>query len=61
MPQPGTHKYEVLVRQGRIKPRGGVEGWFDRNYTVYAKSTRGARSSIRNAGIKGRVIEIIRK
>ena len=54
----GTKKYLVTVRQGRIKPRGGVEGWFDRVYTIYAKSSRGAKSAIKNAGIKGRIIKV---
>lgn len=53
-------KYIVTVRQGRIKPKGGVEGWFDRNYTVYAKSSRGAKSSIRSSGIKGEIINVKR-
>ena len=56
----GTHKYIVTVRQGRIKPRGGVEGWLDRHYTVYAKSSRGARSSIKSSGIAGQVIKVER-
>lgn len=58
MPARGTRKYQVTVRQGRIKPRGGVEGWLDRTYTVYAKSSRGAKSSIKRAGIRGTIIKV---
>jgi len=58
MPAIGTKKYIVTVRQGRIMPRGGVEGWLDRGYTVYAKTSRGARSSIKNAGIRGSIIKV---
>jgi len=58
MPALGTKQYIVTVRQGRIKPRGGVEGWLDRNYTVYAKTSRGAKSSITNAGIRGSIIKV---
>ena len=54
----GTHKYVVTVRQGRIKPRGGVEGWLDRHYTVYAKSSRGARASIKKSGTRGQIIKV---
>lgn len=57
MPPLNTRKYKVTVRQGRIHPRGGVEGWFDRTYTVYAKSTRGAKASVKSAGIKGTIIK----
>ncbi len=57
MPVLGTKKYIVTVRQGRIKPQGGVEGWLDRRYTVYAKTSRGARSAVKSAGIRGEVVE----
>jgi len=60
MPARGYTKYVVVVRQGRIKPRGGVEGWLDRNFTVFAKSSRGARSAIKSAGIRGTIIEVER-
>jgi len=58
MPTIGTKKYYVTVRQGRIKPRGGVENWLDRRYTVYAKTSRGAKTSVKNAGIKGSIIKV---
>ena len=57
----GTHKYIVVVRQGRIHPRGGVEGWLDKRYTIYAKSSRGAKSAIKDAGIHGQIIDVEKK
>ena len=51
-------KYIVTVRQGKIKPKGGIEGWLDRNYTIYAKTTRSAKSAIKDAGIRGRIIDV---
>lgn len=60
MPTLGTKKYIVTVRQGRIKPRGGVEGWLDRSFTIFAKSGRGARSAVKSAGTRGTIIKVER-
>ncbi len=60
MPPLKTKKYIVTVRQGRIKPRGGVEGWLDRRFTVYAKSSSGAKSAVKSAGTRGTIIKVER-
>ena len=58
MPSLGTKKYTVIVRQGKIKPRGGVENWLDRNYDVYAKTSAGAKRVVKDAGIHGVIIGV---
>lgn len=51
-------KYIVTVRQKVLLPHRKKPDDIDRDYTVYAKTSRGAKSSIRNAGIKGRIINV---
>jgi len=43
--------YEVIVTQGTIKPRGGIEAPFERTFTVRAKTAKSAVKSVRDTGI----------
>jgi len=51
-------KFIVTLRQKIKVPFRSKEETIDRQFTIYAKTKRGALSSIRSAGHKGTVVEI---
>jgi len=51
-------KYEITVRESITLPHRTKPEPLDRIYTVRAKTEKSALSSIRDAGIKGRIIKI---
>lgn len=51
-------KYIVTVRQKVLLPHRRKPDDIDRDFTIYAKTSRSAKTSIRNAGIKGKIIKV---
>ena len=51
-------RFIVTVRQKPIRVRGATTDFTDRTFTVFGKTERGVKSSIKNAGISGTIVDI---
>ena len=55
----GTVKsYDVTITQGVIKPKGGVEGPFERTFTVQATTPGAAAKAVRDSGIRADTVSV---
>lgn len=52
--------YRVTVTKGTIKPRGGIEGPFERTFTVRAKTAKSAAKIVWDTGIHADKIDVMK-